>query len=59
MQCQWNPASAVQWSAFHAERLGSLQQSWQYGEVMRANGIEVQRAWLHDAHGIAGLAQFA
>jgi hypothetical protein len=35
-----------------------MQQSWLYGDVMQAHGLMVHRAWLVDARGPAGVAQF-
>ena len=43
MQLLWNPLQSAAWNRFHRENSGSLQQSWAYGEAMRALGVEVVR----------------
>ncbi len=58
MEICWNPSEPQAWEAFHAAQLGSLQQSWAYGNAMKALGVRVHRALVQDADQVVGLAQF-
>lgn len=58
MNLTWNPCDADAWAHFHRQHLGSLQQSWAYGQALQALGVEVHRALLHDGDRLVGLAQF-
>jgi len=58
MEIQWNPVDPEAWDAFHAQHLGSLQQSWAYGNAMKALGVRVHRAWVWDGSRPLALAQF-
>lgn len=58
MNLSWNPDAEGAWTLFHREHLGSLQQSWAYGQALQQLGVEVHRAMLHDGETLMGLAQF-
>lgn len=58
MNVEWNFSSAPQWSQFHHEQLGALQQSWAYGEALSAQGIPVLRAGIWNEGRLVGIAQF-
>ena len=58
MNVTWNPDSPDAWARFHRAHLGSLQQSWAYGQALQQLGVEVHRALLHEGERLVGLAQF-
>ena len=58
MEIQWNPVDPEIWDDFHAQHLGSLQQSWAYGNTLKALGIRVHRAWVWGDDRPLALAQF-
>ncbi len=58
MNLSWNPDAEQAWTYFHREHLGSLQQSWAYGQALQQLGVEIHRAMLHDGDRLLGLAQF-
>lgn len=58
MNVTWNPDSPDDWARFHRTHLGSLQQSWAYGQALQQLGVEVHRALLHEGERLVGLAQF-
>lgn len=58
MQIQWNPVDPEIWDDFHAQHLGSLQQSWAYGNALKALGVRVHRAWVWGEDRPLALAQF-
>lgn len=58
MHLTWNPEAAEVWQRFHAAHRGSLQQSWAYGQALRALGVEVHRALVMQGESLLGLAQF-
>jgi hypothetical protein len=58
MELIWNGDHAALWEAQHAACLGSLQQSWAYGQALRQLGVEIHRAVVMDGERCLGLAQF-
>jgi hypothetical protein len=58
MKIVWNEIDRPAWNAMHAERLGSWQQDYAYGEAIRAIGGEVLRARIEDAGATVAIAQF-
>ena len=58
MNLSWNPDAEEAWTQFHRAHLGSLQQSWAYGQALQQLGVGVHRAMLHDGERLMGLAQF-
>ena len=58
MNLTWNSDSPDLWAQFHRTHLGSLQQSWAYGQALQQLGVEVHRALLHEGDRLVGLAQF-
>lgn len=58
MKVEWNVLSQAQWSSFHRQHRGALQQSWAYGEALMALGIRVERAEFWDEDRLIGIAQF-
>lgn len=58
MNVIWNPDAQQDWVDFHRSRLGSLQQSWAYGQALQQLGVEIHRAMLYDGERLLGLAQF-
>ena len=58
MELIWNAEHAALWQSAHAAHLGSLQQSWAYGQALRQLGVEIHRALVMDGDRLLGLAQF-
>ena len=58
MNVTWNPDAPAEWALFHRTHLGSLQQSWAYGQALQQLGVEVHRAMLWEDKRLLGLAQF-
>lgn len=58
MKVEWNFSSPSQWSHFHSEHQGALQQSWAYGEALISLGIRIERAVFWHESRLIGIAQF-
>ena len=58
MEVIWNSEHPALWQSEHAACLGSLQQSWAYGQALRQLGVEVHRALVMQDDRLLGLAQF-
>lgn len=59
MTVVWDPSESAPWEAFHRDLAGPIQQSWQYGEALRALGVRVHRAQLVRDGRVFALAQFS
>jgi lipid II:glycine glycyltransferase (peptidoglycan interpeptide bridge formation enzyme) len=59
MDLVWNPADAGEWDDFHRRHHGALQQSWAYGEALKALGVHVHRALLRLDGRLIGIAQLS
>jgi len=58
MHVSWNTDHPDEWVNFHRSHMGSLQQSWAYGQALQQLGVDIHRAVLHEGKQIVGLAQF-
>ena len=58
MQVAWDAHPRDAWEQFHRRCSGSLQQSWAYGEALRALNVRIHRAVVHQDGQAVGLAQF-
>jgi lipid II:glycine glycyltransferase (peptidoglycan interpeptide bridge formation enzyme) len=58
MNVEWNFSSQSQWSQFHSDHRGALQQSWAYGEALMSLGIRIERAAFWNEGQLIGIAQF-
>lgn len=58
MNVVWNKVDKASWQALHEAQLGSLQQSWAYGEALMALDVAIHRAMVWEGDRLLATAQF-
>ena len=58
MNLNWAHLPQAEWSDFHAQHHGSMQQAWGYGEALTSMGVTMRRAMVWDGERLVAIAQF-